>query len=48
MAFDIIFGLWTSPKCDLGEVKEAKFLVVARHCELFFFLLLNQPKICLE
>jgi len=37
------FGFMTKKKCDLGEVDKAMFQVVARHCELIFFLLIR-PK----
>jgi len=45
--FQLIFGHWTSPKCDLGEVKQATFLVVGRHSELILCLL-TSPKCDLD
>ena len=36
--FELIFGLLTIQKCEFGEVEKAIFQVVARHCELIFFL----------
>jgi len=41
--FQIIFGFWTSTKCDVGEFKKATYLVVARQCE-HIFCLLTSPK----
>ena len=38
----VIFCLLTSPKFDVGEVENSKFLVVARHWEHVFFFLNSQ------
>jgi len=37
--FQLIFSVWTSPTCDLGEVNKATLLVVAGHCEIIFCIL---------
>ena len=41
--FDLIFSLFTIPKCDLIEVEKAIFQGLACHFELIFGILAN-PK----